>query len=102
LRASAVLAALAVLCAVAIIPLRGGPDAGRTRRAAAVRAIGIADLCLSSDARWLRHPSLSEPAAALHDLPAAPDAYPAGMVLAPPVPLHVAAPGTGGRVHVRR
>lgn len=88
-RVASFLVAVAVLLGCALGPLtrRADPRAER-RRAAAASALGVADLCLSSDARWLRHPSLSEPGAAFHDLPGAPDAYPAGMVLAPPAFLY--------------
>jgi hypothetical protein len=74
----------------AVAPLGRAPSReDESRRRAAAAALGIADLCLASDARWLRHPSLSEPGAAFADLPGGPDAQPAGMVLAPPVPLFV-------------
>jgi hypothetical protein len=80
------IAMVAALGAVAL-------DAGRRREAAheerAVRIelaarIGLADLALSSDARWLRHPSQVEPAAAIADAPGALDVDPAGAWIAPP------------------
>ena len=43
------------------------------------------DLALSGGARWLRAPSLEEPAAAFQDGPAIPDPDPAGGAMAPPV-----------------
>ena len=42
------------------------------------------DLALSGGARWLRAPSLEEPAAAFQDGPALPDPDPAGGAMAPP------------------
>lgn len=57
-----------------------------TRRVV-VRALGTADLALSSTSRWLRHPSQTEPAAAVADLPGAFDTDPAGSALGPPVEL---------------
>lgn len=68
-------------------------DASRRRDAAApagalraelARATGLADLALSSNARWMRHPSQVEPAAAIADAPGALDADPAGAWIAPP------------------
>jgi hypothetical protein len=43
------------------------------------------DLALSGGARWLRAPSLEEPAAAFQDGPAMPDPDPAGGAMAPPI-----------------
>ena len=62
-------------------------DLGRRddRRAdALVTLLGVGDLALSSSARWLRHPSLAEPAAASADLLASLDVDPAGALLGPP------------------
>lgn len=42
------------------------------------------DLALAGGARWLRMPSLEEPAAAFADGPALPDPDPAGGAMAPP------------------
>ena len=52
-------------------------------REATVRLLGTADLFLSSSSRWIRHPSLSEPGAAFHELPAGLDVDPAGGVIGP-------------------
>lgn len=69
-------------------------DATARRRAAqaeqpAVSAVAVrlptSDLALSGGARWLRAPSLEEPAAAFADGPALPDPDPAGGAMAPPV-----------------
>ena len=43
------------------------------------------DLALSGGARWLRAPSIEEPAAAFADGPALPDPDPAGGAMAPPI-----------------
>lgn len=66
-------------------------DASRRRDArdaarhdAVVELTGLPDLALSSSARWLRHPSQTEPAAASADLPASLDVDPAGSLIAPP------------------
>lgn len=53
---------------------------------AIVDLVGTADLALSSNARWLRHPSQVEPWAAVADHPATLDTEPAGAVLGPPRP----------------
>jgi len=58
---------------------------GRTR--AVVGLLGFADLALSSDARWLRHPSQAESGAAFADLPGALDIDPAGAAIGPPLTL---------------
>ena len=54
-------------------------------RRAAVRAVGFADLALSSSARWIRHPSQVELAAPFQDGPASFDTDPAGAIVGPPV-----------------
>lgn len=54
------------------------------RQDAAVALAGTSDLALSSSARWLRHPSVSEPGAAFSDLPASLDVDPAGAWIGPP------------------
>lgn len=51
---------------------------------AIVRATGLPDLALSSTARWLRHPTQVEPAAAVQDTPGGIDTDPAGALLGPP------------------
>jgi hypothetical protein len=56
----------------------------RALRARLVAATGLPDLALSSGARWLRHPSQVEPAAAISDTPGALDVDPAGGWIAPP------------------
>lgn len=69
-------------------------DAARLRRVrdgdavAATRLLGLSDLALSSSARWLRHPTQAEPAAANADQPFPFDVEPAGGVLPPPRALH--------------
>jgi len=51
---------------------------------AVVDVVGVADLALSSSARWLRHPSQTEPGAATADLPSSLDVDPAGALIGPP------------------
>jgi hypothetical protein len=56
----------------------------RARVEGVVRALGTADLALSSASRWLRHPSATEPGAPFADGPAILDADPAGALIGPP------------------
>lgn len=86
LRAAAAATAVLALALVAMLV-----DAARRRAArdeermdAVVAITGTSDLALSSSARWLRHPSLSEPGAAFSDLPASLDVDPAGAWIGPP------------------
>lgn len=86
LRAAALTALALALALVAVLV-----DAERRRTSregarhdAIVELVGTSDLALSSSARWLRHPSLSEPAAAFSDLPASLDVDPAGAWIGPP------------------
>lgn len=51
---------------------------------AVVDVAGVADLALSSSARWLRHPSQAEAGAAISDLPSSLDVDPAGALIGPP------------------
>lgn len=62
---------------------RAARDAEPSHRAL-VEVIGLADLALSSSARWLRHPSQAEPGAATADLPSGLDVDPAGALIGPP------------------
>ncbi|NOY90830.1 MAG: hypothetical protein GXP55_06420 [Deltaproteobacteria bacterium] len=82
------------LYGLAILALSWNVSARRAREAArrestraVVALLGFADLALSSDARWLRHPSQTEPGAAFADLPGALDIDPAGAAIGPPLPL---------------
>lgn len=71
----------------------------RALRVELARATGLPDLALSSNARWMRHPSQVEPAAALADAPGALDADPAGAWIAPP--REVIRAGATGRIERR-
>jgi len=72
--------------------------ASQTR--AVVSLLGFADLALSSDARWLRHPGQTEPGAPFADLPGAVDIDPAGSALGPP--RAILAVGAGSLVVIPR
>jgi len=79
-----------VLCAAVLTSVlvhaakRRSVRAGQRAHGALVDATGMTDLALSSSARWLRHPSLSEPGAATADLPSSLDVDPAGALIGPP------------------
>jgi hypothetical protein len=57
---------------------------GAQARVRLAAALGLPDLALSSNARWLRHPSQAEPSAAFSDAPGSFDVDPAGAWIAPP------------------
>ena len=94
----AIALALAAIVAHAA-SLRGERAAASERRARLAEGLGLADLALSSGARWLRHPSQVEPAAAIQDAPGALDVDPAGAWISPP--REVIAEGARGTVELR-
>ena len=49
-----------------------------------VMTLGVADLCLSTTSRWLRHPTQVESGAAFDDAPSSLDADAAGAWISPP------------------
>jgi len=76
-------------------------DAGlylHNRNAAAVRhsakeirtittaGLGLTDLCIATEARYTRHPAVSDPAAPRMDHPGAVEHFPTGSFWAPPNP----------------
>lgn len=63
---------------------RAAREEDSARQDAVVAITGTSDLALSSSARWLRHPSQSEPGAAFSDAPASLDVDPAGAWIGPP------------------
>lgn len=77
--------ALLGLCALDAARRHGRAEAhARARTAEALSGLlGTPDLAISSSSRWLRHPSLVEPAAAAADGPAILDTDPAGALLPP-------------------
>jgi hypothetical protein len=52
--------------------------------AAQVRRYGLTDLCLSTEARYTRHPSQADRFAPFQDHPAALEHFPSGSVIGPP------------------
>jgi len=51
------------------------------------RTLGLTDLVLVTEARYLRHPSLADLHSAFQDHPVALEHFPAGAVIAPPAHL---------------
>ena len=87
------LLAIALIASPAVVIAVLGVDAsarsaGARLQQPTVDALAVrlptSDLALSGGARWLRAPSLEEPAAAFQDGPAVPDPDPAGGAMAPP------------------
>lgn len=56
----------------------------RQRSADLVRTLGLTDLCLTTEARYTRHPAMADRHAAFQDHPGAPDHFPSGTFFAPP------------------
>lgn len=93
LLAGSILAALLAAIAAHAAYLRGLDQGAANARREAVRLVGAPDLVLSTNARWLRHPSQAEAGAAASDAPLAFDPDPAGALVGPPVRIL----GTGAR-----
>jgi hypothetical protein len=53
-------------------------------RRAIVRVLALTDLCLSTEARYTRHPSMADLHTPFQDHPLALDHFPSGAILAPP------------------
>jgi hypothetical protein len=83
------LALVAVLAAGALVAVRdaaarrAGERARDTARAA-VREFGLADLCLTTEARYTRHPAQADRFAPFQDLPGAFEYAPSGAWMPPP------------------
>lgn len=87
-RARVLLAGLSLLVlafGLCAFDARARRPADHATRTALVRAIGHADLALSSSTRWIRHPSHAEPMAALQDGPGLLDTDSGGAWVGPPV-----------------
>src|SRR5512133_1727339 len=53
-------------------------------KAALVRALGLTDLCVFTEARYTRHPSQADRFTPFQDAPGAPEPFPAGSTVPPP------------------
>ncbi len=73
------------LVAVAVDLTRSRPSRAEAERLTAT--LGLTDLALVNEARYLRHPSLADLHSALQDHPLALEHFPAGAVIAPPAHL---------------
>jgi hypothetical protein len=102
-RSATFLVVVALLLAIGLLV---GLDAARRRsgaeaRFAANRALArwfeVTDLCLFTEARYTRHPSLADRHSPFQDYPLAMEHFPSGSLLLPPA--HLAAPDqkAGGR-----
>ena len=58
--------------------------AGLGERAAMVRSLQLTDLCLFTEARYTRHPTMADRHAAFQDHPMGLDHFPSGSLVAPP------------------
>jgi len=76
----------AVLAACLFHAGRAGTAAGpaRARRAQTVRALGLTDLCLFTDASYTRHLALADRHAPLQEHPLCLEHFPAGALTSPP------------------
>ena len=83
------LALVAALAAAALVTIldaaeRRGREAARDPARAAMRALGLADLCLTTEARYTRHPAQADRFAPFQDLPGAFEYAPSGAWMPPP------------------
>jgi len=49
-----------------------------------VQKFGLTDLCLFTDARYTRHPAVTDMHSAFNEMPMAFDHFPSGSIIAPP------------------
>jgi hypothetical protein len=63
---------------------RADAEAARTASAAAVKMFRLTDLCLFTEARYTRHPSMADLHTAFQDHPLALDHFPSGSLVTPP------------------
>jgi hypothetical protein len=79
--------AQALLLALCLLHARQAGDAARpaiARRAATVKALGLTDLCLFTDASYTRHLALADGHAPFQEHPACLEHFPAGSLAGPP------------------
>jgi hypothetical protein len=87
---------LIIVGALAALGLVAGFDAQRRQADAEARLLanralgrwfGLTDLCLFTDARYTRHPSLADPHSPFQDAPLALEHFPSGALRPPPAHL---------------
>jgi len=83
--AVAVALLLCLLAFVAVLVAVPGREAGeRQASRRLVASLGLTDLCLVTEARYTRHPSLADRHAPFQDHPLALEHFPSGAILPPP------------------
>ena len=93
MRRAAVFLALTTVAAaaLAVLVVWAGLSAGSWRRQelphlrTLVVRLGVTDLALWTEARYTRHPSQTDLFSAFQDFPAAPEHFPAGSIVHPPL-----------------
>jgi hypothetical protein len=81
------LGVLSALFVIMLLHTKSQEDRARSRRqssAALVRSLGLTDLCLFTEARYTRHPTMADRHAAFQDHPMGLDHFPSGSLVAPP------------------
>jgi len=91
--------ALLVFAGAAMAAMVRWREAGRreaARTIAAVSAMGVTDICVATEARYTRHPAVSDPLAPFMDHPGAFEHFPTGSFWAPVAWRRTASAGWGG------
>ena len=83
------LVGLGVLAALDTARRERAAEAGLTKNQVLARWFGVTDLCLFTDARYTRHPSLADRHSPFQDYPLALEHFPSGSLISPPA--HLAA-----------
>ena len=88
--------------------LRDG-HARNVKEMASMPGLGLTDLCLFTDARYARHPSLADRHSPFQDYPLALEHFPSGSLISPPAHLTAThggvvpvSPGSGGEMRPRQ
>jgi hypothetical protein len=91
------LVGLGALAALDTARRHAGAEARFAANRALARWFAVTDLCLFTDARYTRHPSLADRHSPFQDYPLAMEHFPSGSLVLPPA--HLAAPDqkAGGR-----
>jgi len=97
----ALLAALGLLAGLDAARRRSDGEARFASNRPIARWLGVTDLCLFTDARYTRHPSLADRHSPFQDYPLALEHFPSGSLVLPPAHLalaqHPEAPPNAGR-----
>jgi hypothetical protein len=90
----ALLAALGLLAGLDAARRRADAEARFAANRPLARWLGVTDLCLFTDARYTRHPSLADRHSPFQDYPLAMEHFPSGSLVLPPA--HLAPAPTPG------